>query len=140
MSTEAIEARLDTFRRGELAMAQLAMERLRAAIGALLDGNFDDACDRAREAVGKLQPLALSQNAFSRLAAGATIVRAGEVEPGMTVIGWGVVSEVESIDPVDPGFAAGALISYTDPAGAEQQQTMGADSELIVFPAGGGSE
>lgn len=134
MSTEAIEDRLGVIAAGEMVMVKLAQDRLTAAIGALLDGNFDGAADHCRQALGKLGPLAESQNSFSRLAAGATVVLVPDIAPGMTVIGWGVVTKTTPIEPTDRGTKPGYKIEWMDPAGEERSGIFAPESEVIVWP------
>lgn len=138
MSTEAIEERLGVVAAGQMVMARLAQDRLTAAIGALLDGNFDAALDHCRQAIGKLGPLAEAQNSFSRLAAGATVVMVPDIEPGMTVIGWGVVTDTEPIEPTDRGTKPGWRVKWTDPAGDEKSGIFAPESEVIVWPPDAG--
>jgi hypothetical protein len=134
--TPDIDARLEHMKTGEIVMAQLGLERLRASIESLLNGDFIDACERAQEAVGKLAPLAQAQGAFTRLAAGATVIRAVDIEEGMVVIGWGRVTGREFIEAVDPGTAPGVEIEYEMPNGESNKWLGGPAVELIVFPAG----
>lgn len=138
MSTEAIEERLTTIAAGELVMVRMAQDRLTAAIGALLDGNFDAAADHCAQALGKLGPLQQTQNTFTRLAQGAIVVPVGDVEVGTTVIGWGVVTERMLIEPTDRGMRPGVKLTWMDPAGEERMGTYAPDQEVIVWPPGSG--
>lgn len=130
--TEGQEERLRQIAVGAEMMAALGQDRLRAAIEALLDGDFDGAADRTGEALAKLQLLQQAQLALGRMAApGTTIVRADELEAGDILHGWGTVNA--PIEPFGGGqHAPGVLVKWTDLREQDQEKSFAADAELVI--------
>lgn len=80
-------------------MVLLAKDRLTAALEELnVEGDFDAAYDRTAEALDKLKPLAFAQNHIARWGENYRMIRVEELQEGMTLVNWGVVEGIESIE------------------------------------------
>lgn len=121
---------LDTIRDAGVALVAVASERLREVEEALFSGRFDDAFDRTQELLAKLAPLAQAETQIGVLK-GARVVRARDVEVGMSVIHRGTVAEVEvDEEPCRSGHHTHLWVKLT----FENETTVrfDADSEIAV--------
>lgn len=121
---------LDTVAKAGVVLVAVAMERLREAEEALLQGRFDDAYDRSQELVAKIAPLAHAETHIGALD-GAKVVRAGDIEVGMVVLQRGEVIDRETNDEAcQSGQHQHRIVSFTFDGGGTMRVTS--DTEIAV--------
>lgn len=121
---------LDQIRDGGARHVVLANERLRELEDALNSGKFSKAHMVGVELVGKLQALAWAESNLSL--GGGMIVRAKNLEPGMTIIGHGVVSETIVVQETGCDHAHVHIAFENDTDGFQVAE----DTEIIVHTEG----
>lgn len=88
-------ASLQKYVAGGAVLVALVQTRLEEAVSAVREGRFTDAHRHLSEADQKLVPLAQAEQGIGTFAGRTRVVRAEEVEAGMSVLGMGKVTKTE---------------------------------------------
>lgn len=121
---------LDKIRSGGQQAILLAIRRAEEAIEALKEGDFQGAYTRVAELQDRLQHLAHAE-AHLGVFEDNWVVRAAEVTEGITLRGWGEVTDVKRVDLM----GGNSVMIFTFSNG--QQEQVNADTELAVVPESG---
>lgn len=103
IASKTAAATLDKVREGGTIIVNLTRQRLKEAGEAVDEGRFNDAARNMQEALTKLQSLAHAEAALGELADGTRIIRAKDVEEGMHLIAYGVVTKRGQHECARPG-------------------------------------
>lgn len=120
---------LDRIREGSTYVVATAIQRLEECLEAVRDGRFREARRHLEEVANRLDPLSSAETQFGGWD-NVRIIRANEIEEGMSIYGWDHVDEILKRYP-DPTGDGDTVIVVMGSRGEERK--IYASSELIVF-------
>jgi hypothetical protein len=122
---------LDQIREGGTQLVSVVLERLEDVRQAVAEGRFEDADVRARELIGRLTALSEAQRQLGTFGQ-SYVVRARDLQEGVVLMQWGVVTNVEREAVPVPGDDPHLHVHITC-EGIEEPRTVHGDQEMIAL-------
>lgn len=125
------------FRNGAEKQLMMATDRLETALAELRRGEFVACEQRLQEAGSFISALAQGERAFARLERETDIIAVEELEPGVTLVGYGPILDVEQITRGRRSFFRISIEQYD---GEREPVLIEPDRKVLIeLPVEGGS-